>query len=329
MHDLDINQGQASFVSAHTMGWHQLGNLLDHSFTAEEAMEHGLLGGWNVRKAPVFTVDPGTGLQIPMPGQAAVIRDNPVSSGIDVLTRKTVGEDYRIVQNEEHADFLNTLVDESGAHFDTAGALDGGRRVFVTMEMPGHVSIGGVDQVKNYIAAINSHDGSMAFTLMVTPVRIVCANTLNLAFQDNSHIYRVRHTSGMEKALRTQARKALDFTFNYLDGFQAQAEELINKTLTQGQFEDIIAKEFGPTEDSSPAAVTRAEKKVEEMSDLFAEAQTQEGIRDTAWAGLNALTEWADHFAPTRGEDRDLSRATKSIMDPSFKNRALDLMLAV
>lgn len=323
-HELDITDGIASFVSAHTDAWHMLGETLDHTFTAEEAMEHGNLGGWNVRTVPAFcNVD---GKTLPMVGRNAVVRDNPVKKGqVDFLG--DVGDSYKIIQNEDHAGFLNTLVDESGAHFETAGALYGGRQVFITMRLPGHINIGGVDPVENYIAAVNSHDGSMSFTLMVTPIRVVCANTLNLAFHQKSNVFRIRHTSGVQNYLG-QAREALEFSFNYLDGFQEEAERLINTTLTQSQFEEIIEREFGAGEDASQAAQTRADKRIEEMTELFAEAQTQDGIRDTAWAGLNALTEWADHYSPTRGDDRDTARAVKAIVDPEFKNRALRLMLA-
>lgn len=327
MHNLDMTDGLASFVSAHTDAWHMLGTTLDHNFTAEEAMKEGLLGGWNVRKWPSYAIDPDSGLLIAKPGRADIVRDNPVRAGaVDVFGE--VGENYTIIQNEEHAGFLNALVDESGAHFDTAGALDGGRRVFITMKLPGHINVGGVDPIYNYLAAINSHDGSMAFTLMVTPIRIVCQNTLNIAFGNTSHMFRVRHTSGAEKAMTQQARKALDLTFKYLDGFQEEAEALINTTLTQSRFEEIVSAEFGPAEDAAPNTISRSKKKVEQLSELFADAATQDGIRETAWAGLNAITEWADYFAPTRGEDRDNSRAKKALLDPAFKNRARNLMMA-
>lgn len=324
-HNLDTTNGQTSFVSAREDAWHALGTTLDHTFTAEEAMEHGLLGGWDVRKTPMLALD-DDGSQVAMPGKYAVLRTNPVTSAAEALG--TVGEAYKIIQNEEHAGLLNALVDESGAHFETAGALDGGRRVFITMKLPGHMQIGGVDRVENYIAAVNSHDGSTAFTMMVTPVRIVCQNTLNLAFQDSKSQFRIRHTSGATNALAQHAREALDLTFKYLEGFQEQAEQLINASLTQTRFEELILQEFGVHKDSPLSTLTRTENKLDEMSRLFAEANTQAGIRDTAWAGLNALTEWDDHFSPTRGDDREGSRAKKAVMDPTFKNRALSLMLA-
>jgi phage/plasmid-like protein (TIGR03299 family) len=246
---------------------------------------------------------------------------------VDVIGREGVSDCFRIVQNEEHAEFLNYMVDESGAIFDTAGALDGGRQVFVTMQLPGHILVGGVDKVDNYLAAFNGHDGSMSFTIMVTPVRVVCRNTMNLAFQDHSNIFRVRHTTNAEKIIRAKAREALDFSFKYVGAMQEEAERLINTSMTNAQFEAIVEREFGAPEDAPASTKTRADKRLAEIFELYADASTQDGIRGTAWAGLNALTEWADHYSVVRGDDPEGSRAIKAIKDPSFKNRALKLML--
>lgn len=324
-HNLDINAGQASFVSAREDAWHALGTVLPDTFTAGEAMTHGRLGGWNVRKEPIYTLV--NGQQLIVPDRYAVVRDNPVVQGLsDVLG--DVGKVYHVIQNEELAGLLDALVDESGAHFETAGAIDGGRRVFITMKLPGHLKVGGVDPVGQYLAAMTSHDGSMQTTLMVTPVRIVCQNTMNLAFQNSSHMFKVRHTSGAPKMMMHQAREALEFTFKYLEGFQAEAEQLINTTMTQRVFEKIIDREFGAPETASLAAQTRAQNKIDEMARLFSDSHTHAGVRDTAWAGLNALTEWADHYSPVRGDSPVEQRSVKALLDPAFKNRALRLMLA-
>lgn len=324
-HALDVNAGTASFVSARQDAWHQLGTVLPDSFTAEEAMTHGRLGGWNVRKEPIYTLVNGQELLVP--DRYAIVRDNPVVQDLyDVLG--DVGKVYHVIQNEELAGLLNALVDESGAHFETAGAIYGGRRVFITMKMPGHLKVGGVDQIDQYLAAMTSHDGSMQTTLMVTPVRVVCANTMNLAFQNNSHMFKVRHTSGAQKMMVAQAREALEFTFKYLEGFQAEAEQLINTTLTQRRFESIISEAFTAPESASLAAQTRSQNKIDEMARLFSDSHTHAGVRETAWAGLNALTEWADHFSPVRGDNQSDQRAIKSLLDPAFKDKALRMMMA-
>lgn len=328
-HEIDVTDGVASFVSAHTAAWHQLGNTLEKSFTAQEAMVEGRLGDWDVRKVPMTAIDPKTKKTIAIPGKYATVRDNPVKKGqVDVLGAG-LGEGYQVVQNEEHAAFLDELVDESGAHYDTAGALRGGSQVFLAMKLPGHINVGGVDPVENYIAAINSHDGSKSFTMMVTPVRIVCANTLAVAFQNHSNIIRVRHSSGALKNLAYEARRVLDVSFNYLDAFQKEAEMMIQTTLTDSKFEEIVNLEFGADEDAATATKTRSENKIEEILELFAHANTQDGIRNTVWAGFNALTEWADHFAPTRGDDKDNARAEKALLDPYLKTDAHRLMMSL
>lgn len=328
-HNLDTTAGQTSFVSAREDAWHHLGQTLPDSFTAEEAMKHGLLGDWNIRKVPLHA-HPAPGVEILLEDRFAVVRDNPVIDGqIDVLG--DVGKAYHIIQNEELSGLLNALVDESGARFETAGAIDGGRKVFVTMKMPGHIKVGGVDRVDNYIAAMTSHDGSSATAIMVTPIRIVCQNTLNLAFARASNQFRVRHTVGAPRILHQQARDALDFTFGYLEGFQTEAEMLINTTLTQAKFEAIIAKEVFPIPtDASLGAQTRTQNKIDQVSELFSDAFTQDGVRETAWAGLNALTEWYDHFSPVRGGVGTESsvRSRKALLDPAFKDSALRLMMA-
>lgn len=330
-HNLDITNGTASFVSAREDAWHQLGQVLPDTFTAEQAMEHGYLGGWNVRKEPIFAQVGDQ--QIPVPNRYAVVRDNPVTKGqIDVLG--DVGSAYHVIQNEELAGLLDTLVDESGAHFETAGAIDGGRKVFITMKLPGHIKIGGVDPVDNYIAAMTSHDGWMPTSIMVTPIRIVCQNTMNLAFKESSNVFRVRHTSGAQRALVQQAREALDFTFGYLDGFQEEANQLINTELSMSKFEEIVTREFGPAkgEDAPAATQTRWEGKMDEMLMLFGDASTHAEVRNTAWAGLNTLTEWYDHYAPVRGvgaDDEGAARSRKALLIPGFKNKARDLMMSM
>jgi len=329
-HNLDSTNGTTSFVTARQDAWHQLGQVLPAGFTANEALEHGYLGGWNTRKVDIYAAaEDGELLQVP--NRFAVIRDNPVNPGQkDVLGN--VGAAYRVIQNEDLAGLLDTMVDESGAHFETAGAVDGGAKVFITMRLPEHVLVGGVDRVDQYLAAMTSHDGSMPTTVMVTPIRIVCQNTMNLAFKNSRNAFRVRHTSGAKRALVQQARDALEFSFKYLDNFAEEAERLVNTPLSLGEFERIMTEEFGPAdlEDAPKAVATRWENKIDEMMRLFVESNTHKAVRDTAWAGVNSMTEWYDHFAPVRDvleEDAGAVRARKALLLPDFKNRARKAVL--
>ncbi len=169
-HELErLADGSTAFVSARQHAWHRLGTVLPSEFTAAQAMEHARLGWWNVRKEhlqAVVVTDSGVST-IDVPDRFATVRTNPVTGAPEALG--VVGPSYVPIQNEEHCDLLDALVDESGAHFETAGSLKGGRQVFITMKMPDTMQVGGIDPVDTYLTACNSHDGSMAFRLMVTP----------------------------------------------------------------------------------------------------------------------------------------------------------------
>lgn len=315
-------------MSENTNAFDRLGEKLPQGLTAAEALESANLANWNVRKAPAYGVDPITKKTIEMTGRNAVIRDDPETG--EVIFMGDVGASYQIIQNEQHVQFLDTLVDESGSNFDRAGQLYGGRHVFVTMKLPGHIMIGGVDPIENYLAAFNSHDGSTSFSLVTTPVRVHCANMLNTVFGDSVNRIRIRHTAGLQSNMVTRVREALDISFDYLDEFQKTAEQMINTTLTESQFAQIIEKEFGVDEvDASSHAITRSQNKIESIMEIYSSSLTQDRIRGTAWAGYNALTEYADHHAPVRGENRDVARAQNSIFETWSKERALELMTAV
>ncbi len=325
-HALDITDGIAAYADSRTDAWHQLGQQVGHAMTAQEAMKAAYLGGWDVRKRPAYALLEN-GRQLEMTDRAAVIRTNPINGQAEFLG--DVGKDYRIIQNEEHADFLNVLVDESGAHFETAGALYGGRKVFLSMKLPGHMNAGGSgDKVDLYIVALNGHDGGTAFTLFVTPVRPVCANTVNVALAQAKNTFRIRHSSGAERVLRSDARRALELTFSYADAFNAAAEQLINTQLTNSQFEAIIQEEYGMLDSENPSVLDRAQGKIDDLMSLFVEAGTQEGIRETAWAGFQSIVEWQDHFSVVRGDDHGTRRALNAVLAPAPKQRAFDLMMA-
>src|SRR5919206_826472 len=156
-HELETYaDGSVGFVSAREHAWHRLGTVLPGTFDAAAAMSHAKLGGWQVRKehlqAVAMTSDGVSTLQVP--GKYATVRTNPVTGAPEVLG--VVGESYTPIQNEEHCDLLDTLVDESGAHFETAGSLRGGRQVFLSMKLPETRTVGGVDPISTYLAALNS-----------------------------------------------------------------------------------------------------------------------------------------------------------------------------
>lgn len=221
-----FSDGSAAFASARQDAWHRLGTVTPDAMTAEEALSAARLGGWNVRKLILTAreLTPEGVSSFDVERFYATARTHPVTGGTDILG--VVGETYRPVQNEENCEILNAISDEAGAHFETAGSLYGGRQVFVTMKLPQGMLLNGQDALDLYIAALNSHDGSTAFRLLITPVRVVCANTQAMAISAAKTSFSIRHTE-TAKGRIAEARRALGLTWKYLEEFQAVQERLV------------------------------------------------------------------------------------------------------
>ncbi|MFJ4895634.1 DUF932 domain-containing protein [Streptomyces sp. NPDC088788] len=306
-----FNDGTAAFVSARESAWHGLGTVTAGALTAEEAMEKAYLAEWNVRLlelgATEITEDGATRVEVPE--HFASVRTNPKTRRTETLG--VVGSDYHPVQNEEHAEFLNLLADESGAHFETAGALKNGRQVFLTMKMPQSMVINGTDATDLYIAALNSHDGSSAFRIITTPIRVVCANTQRAAISCARSSFTVRHTAGA-KARIAQARTALGLTFKYAEEFEKAAQRMVEAEMTLGELRNVVDAIWPVAPNDSKQKRTNTEKRWGQISYLFEQAETQAAIRGTRWAGYNALTEFVNHEAPTMGKTDDAKRRARA-----------------
>src|SRR5205823_5287515 len=141
-----------------------------------------------------------TETMLEVPGKYTTVRTHPVLNveqiiGFDGGFSDTVGENYVPYQNESLTEYLQRLTDESGAIFDTAGSMRGGADVFVTMRMPDTMMVGGVDAVSMNIAVLNNHTGRRAITGLITPTRIVCANTQRAALANAAGSFKIRHTA--------------------------------------------------------------------------------------------------------------------------------------
>ena len=108
------------------------------------------------------------------------------------------------------------------------------------------------------------------------------------------------------------ARGALGLTFAYVEAFEAEAERLINTTMTDAAFA-LTAHVFGTVAADAPQRVKTAERdRTDSLGRLWADAATQTGIHGTAWAGYQAVVEYVDHHAPVRTKgDKSQARALR------------------
>lgn len=324
-HELEtLANGHTAFASARLSAWHQLGTITEACMTADEIMTKAWLGGWKVRKIPVEGIETiGDQItRIPCTDQMMTVRTNITTGNVEYLG--IVGEDYGVVQNEQCADILDRLVDESGAHFETAGSMRGGKSVFVTMKLPDTMTIAGVDTLDLYLAATSSHDGTASLRVDATPVRIVCANTQRAAFAHTKGTYVFRHTANITAQIN-EARQAMGLMWKYLDAFQAAAERMINETLTMNEFDTIVEQLWPLAPDSAERTHANHRQRRSALRYLIRDADTQSNIAGTRWAGYQAITEYIDHIAPAKD---DTTRATRVVAGAgaALKTRAFDLL---
>lgn len=314
-HELDITDGVASFADSRVRAdgrvdaWHRLGQGVGHLMTAQEVLREAKLADWNVRKLPIYAQEPPIlgedGVTTPDPIAAddrfMTVRTNPVNGRTDYLG--VVGNVWTPIQNEETADLLNAIVDEGGAHFETAGALDHGRRTFVTMKLPQAISLGGTDgtpdNIDIYLAALNSHDGMAALNAIITPVRIRCKNTETAALRQAKASFSIRHTLSAPTAI-LEARSALGLTFKYMEEFEREAQALVEHEMTDAQFREFAEELMGVNAAETDRQRDNRRTHANSLQMLWATSSTLSNIRGSRWAAYNAVSEYTDHLMPAR-----------------------------
>lgn len=282
-----------SFVSVREPAWHNLGTVIDDHVSTAEMLRLGNLHNWNVRVEPVPVPDGYYSYK----DQYRTVRDSPIIEGnTDILGY--VGERYHAYQNEELFDFGDALLD--GGHWETAGSLRHGTRVFGALELDREVTVGGQDAVNSYLLLSTSHDGSAAIQASVTPIRVVCMNTLVLALSSVKQTFKIRHTKSMSGKVQA-AREALGLTDKYLDVWVDEMDSLLSQELTDIRFEELINSIYSPKTDSK-AADTRFGKRVDILWDIWT-GDTVGDYRNTKYGAFNALNEELTWFRIGRGDN--------------------------
>lgn len=299
-HALEIGEnGEVAFALRGEPAWHGLANVLfdkDHHITTSEMLESAKLNAWNVRLEELVMPEGYRNTT----ASKLVVRDNPFDNGIDVLA--VVGDRYKAVQNEELFAFGDGILD-GGATWESAGSIKGGRVVFGSLVVPREFIIdpeGANDKTVTYLLVHTSHDGSTAVQANITPVRVVCQNTLNMAIKGSKQSFKIRHTATVGGRI-DEARRVLGLTFDHMDNFEVMAKNLYETAMTDAEFDKIIkAIYLEPEAGSSKIAQTRWNDKIDLLQTIWSDSPTNTTIKNTAWGALNTLTERIDYFRTGR-----------------------------
>lgn len=265
--------------------WHGLGTRVEEAPSSKEALALAGLD-WQVVQKPVTTVD---GLDIP--GFKANIRST------DDQVLGVVTDRYQVVQNEEAFAFTDELLGE-GVTYETAGSLQSGRRTWILAKLPQKYIISG-DEVTPYLVFMNSHDGSGAVKVAMTPVRVVCQNTLNLALSTAKRAWSSNHTGRIGDRL-TEARHDLLYAKRYM-GELGKAIDLLNrKRLSDRQVYEYIDALFPLVPDATELQRKNLLQLKEDVKLRYFEAPDLKQMDKNAYRFVNAVSDFATHARPLK-----------------------------
>ena len=329
-HELETQNGVASFASFREPAWHGLGVVFTEEKNTAEMLEAANLSNWNVRLEDMEIPSHLTSDK----NYQYVVRTNPTDeTQTDILG--VVGERYHVLQNEDLFSFGDNILD-GGGRWETAGSIRGGRVVFGSLALERETILdpnGVADKVKTYLLINTSHDGSIAIQASITPVRVVCANTLNLALgsikkkNGIKQSFKIRHTQTANGKVQI-ARETLGLANAYMDEFDKMAKAMIEKEVSAKSFNDIILAAYPKPEKDAKGAIKKWENKVNLINDIYT-GEFNGMIAGNAWGAFNALTERLDWYRSARGGNNESILAAASGFDATInaeKNRLLKVV---
>lgn len=312
-HELDVSKtGEVSFFSARELPWHGLGKVTENVLTASDAIKAAGLD-WDVELVKLFAQYEDQMVEVE--GRNGVMRST------DGKVLGTVGTHYVPFNNSEAFQFMDNLVDSGDAKYETAGAIRGGKIVFVTMKVPREILIGGKDLHELYLLLRTSHDGTKAISVYVTPIRVVCMNTLSLATyaQNVKQKWSVTHVSTVHGRL-AEARDALQMTFKYADEFEALGNRLLATKVTDAELDGVLDYVL-PTKPKTHEVKAQIVR-------LYKSSPTVTDYHGTAWGALQAITEYFDWYRRTSSAEARLISTVDGV-GAKARNAATSLLLTL
>ena len=265
--------------------WHGLGTKVLEAPASKDALQLAGLN-WRVMQEPIYTA-----MEELVDGYKANVRDS------DRKVLGVVTDRYRVIQNDEAFAFTDGLLGE-GVKYETAGSLQGGRKVWLLAHMPHEYIISG-ERISPYLLFSNTHDGSGAIKVALTPIRVVCQNTLNLALAGAKRSWSMIHTGDIREKMQ-EAKDTLFLAENYMDELGKEFEALRMKKLTDKQVMEYIEILLPIEDGSTPQQEKNMKRLREDMKIRYFDAPDLQGVGKNAYRFVNAVSDFATHAEPLR-----------------------------
>ena len=265
--------------------WHGLGTLVAEAPASTDALICAGLD-WRVEQKDVYT---GNGSLIP--GYKVNLRST------DNAALGIVSDRYKVVQNEDAFQFTDDLLGE-GVTYETAGALQGGKKVWMLAKMPQRYFIAG-DEITPYLVVMNAHDGSSGIKVAMTPIRVVCQNTLNLALNRAKRIWTTKHTENVLSRVH-EARETLQLAEAYMGELGRGIDALSQIRLTDKKVMEVMQEFFPVTEDMPEIQRKNNLRLLDDMKRRYFDAPDLSHVGRNGYRFVNAVSDFATHADPIR-----------------------------
>lgn len=262
--------------------WEGLGTEVKEAPTSLEALKLADLD-WEVEPMQISTED---GI---IPDWFANVRKT------DGKVLGLVTSRYKICQNIDAFAFTDTLIG-GDVRYETAGQLNGGKRIWLLARLPDTEIVG--DKTEPYLCFTNTHDGSGAVRVCMTPVRVVCQNTLNLALRQANRAWSAKHTGDINGKL-AEAHRCLEMANSYMKALDEEADRLANTKFDEERLRKLVESIFAVKEDASDRAKHNAQLSVDEFMICYMMPDIAK-FRGTAWGAINAAADMVAHVKPQR-----------------------------
>ncbi len=266
--------------------WHGLGTVVTEAPDSASAL--GLAGlDWSVLQKDIAAADSRNVI----PGFKANVRD------VDGSVLGIVTDRYKVVQNKEAFAFTDALLGE-GVRYETAGSLQGGRRIWLLARLPQNYIING-DEIIPYLVFMNAHDGSGSIKVAMTPVRVVCSNTLNLALSTAKRCWSCQHTGNIEGKMK-EAEATLLYAGQYMTALGKDFDRLNRVALNDVKVMEYINLLLPEPDNATDQQKRNIEKLREDMRTRYFEAPDLNFTGKNGYRFINAVSDFATHCKPLR-----------------------------
>ena len=202
-----------------------------------------------------------------------------------------------MVQNVEGFRVTDELLGK-GVRYETAGSLQEGRKVWLLARLPREYIIAG-ERISPYLVFSNTHDGSGSVKVAVTPVRVVCNNTLNLALTTASRSFSMMHTGDIRGKIE-EARDTLFLAEKYMDCLGVEFEQLRRQKVTDAQVREYVERLLPMEKEPTPIQSKNTLRLRQDMMRRYYDAPDLKKVGNNAYRFINAVSDFATHGKPLR-----------------------------